>query len=363
MLSWCLLLCITLSSGFLTDSDLLSHLHDYELISLPTRRNLRSKLVYRFTAFGFDLELPLELHRSLFSDDFVHHLLDPNGQVVDSIKEATDCIYKGPSRTVISFCGGIVRGKTLVNGTDLIHIQPMPSDPTTHVVYRHRDLKETAKDCGLDHVHTARKMATESNTANSRARDLTTVSYAVNGGRKMTTENRIVEIVLVNDYSRYQLLKSGVHGNSAYLMGVVDDIYSDFPSPLYAFDMRLMAMYTFVLGDPVEISHSVVNNGKSIEVSDLLGDFKAWGQAGGVLGNNKPTLMQTNIDNADVVHLLSALDFYASASSNDGVVGLAYVGDWCKATKYGVTQAGFTSTFSSSVANVIAHEIGTFSIL
>jgi len=57
----------------------------------------------------------------------------------------------------------------------------------------------------------------------------------------------------------------------------------------------------------------------------------------------------------DLAHLLSGHDF-STLGGGDNVVGLASIGGWClEGSRFGISQATFPS---SSIANIMAHEIG-----
>mmetsp|Transcript_10372 Transcript_10372/g.19367 ORF Transcript_10372/g.19367 Transcript_10372/m.19367 type:complete len:798 (+) Transcript_10372:3577-5970(+) len=325
---------------------------------------------YSFSALGDTHTIELKVHASLFSESYKHVLIHSQEKWEDQNADTT-CIYTGDD-AVFSFCDGMVHGKFKSNTTgEVLHIQPLPHDDTKHVVFRHRELQTIGQNlgsCGLEdesllkHFN-AEKVKTPIYTKriSEAEKAMHRLSHSKNNQQLLQTtttrspgSTRYVELVLFNDNARYKSQGRKVHSTAAYIVSLVDKMYQEFPGH-HKINIQLVGMYTFAVEDAWKLVE--VNDGKSIEAGDLLDSFSEY-------------VFDTSLQlgQHDIVHLLSGHDFYSTARSNDGVIGLANVDGWCKShytdpesgakrsSRTGITQATFST--SQYISNVVAHEIG-----
>lgn len=350
---------------------------------LPSRRRLADAhaegagVPFRVSAFDEDHDLTLEMHPTLFADEYEHkhYKVGKQGDAssVETVSVEKHCVFKQAAQTaggksaVVSFCGGCVHARFDHSITgERMHVRPLASGQ--HAVFRARDLLEdTSGRCGITHENEERY--TENSLrqrSDSGARRLETWQAHGQGhmhadGQASTHEEMIaemevharnlqittnVEVAFFNDFARSESLGQFVEASTGFIVALMDDLYSELPGSNQV-ELVLVGMFSFVDGNPW--TNAITNGGASIEVGTLLDDFRDWASA---LAVSEPLTLPIN----DHSHLLAEEDFFSDDGANDGVIGLAFVGGVCLANnKFGITQSTFND--DNYVSIVATHEL------
>lgn len=319
------------------------------------------QVAFQLAAFGSEeLHVAADVPRNIFAPGFRNVVAFPNGTLQDvTVDEGISelaCIFVGDG-SFVSTCGGDVRGKawSKVLG-DWLHFEPAGGDADEHVVYRERDLQEAVaadfegRSCGITRDNVAAfkfngtvgtRLGLGVGVGVTRPRENDGAGAGDSNRRRLASE-RVVEVLVVNDAKRYADLGGKVHGHSAFISGLVNDAYRDFPGE-QSISIRVAGMLTFTDGDGWT-NEAAGSNGAAVAVNKVLRDFQSWVSAN-----------RAKLPPHDVAHLLSGHDLHSKASGH-GVIGLAYIGTACgKKSNTGVTQANFVT--SAYVANTMAHEL------
>eukprot|EP00930_Biecheleria_cincta_P081932 TRINITY_DN7144_c0_g1_i2.p1 TRINITY_DN7144_c0_g1~~TRINITY_DN7144_c0_g1_i2.p1 ORF type:complete len:1087 (+),score=126.63 TRINITY_DN7144_c0_g1_i2:455-3262(+) len=168
--------------------------------------------------------------------------------------------------------------------------------------------------------------------------------------RLAATVTKYVEVVVVNDFSRYTAFggQSGLAALSAHSSGVINtvtSIYRNAPvSGTFPFQIQvvLVAQHTFLKADPWESAVNMI--GSETEVNSLLGEFLGWTSkemSAGVVAANDNRI------------LLSGRDFDGST------VGYAGVSAMCNVARSGgVNMCGNSLASIAGCSATVAHEMG-----
>jgi hypothetical protein len=213
-------------------------------------------------------------------------------------------------------------------------------------------------------LHMNPNPTTEANPLSSSVSPASSVASGATTGRSLQSAGgalRPLEILIFNSNSRYKQFGVGVTTHTSLLLGLVQELYSEYFDKFVsngAIFVRfyIVGMFTFTDSDP-----AILNTGQRqtylddglVNVNQLLPQFRTL--VGGM----------ADLPRHDLHHMLHGSEFFSS-SSEDGtgndddldtsVIGLAYVAAACTASRTGVTQAN--SLLSLHTATVMAHEIG-----
>jgi len=376
--------------------DVIQHVKAYEVHDFTnhasTRRALESAgdkfVAYDLHVLGRRMTLELERYDSLFAKGYKHYLIGENGRTVKT-EDAPDCIYKGTiagetnTAATVSLCDGMVHASVYHHDDSekSFSIQPLDSlgeETTEHVVYRHRDLLDPQRYCGVGRDGSGSGQLTN---AEGRLRRLVSdghadadhdhdhhQSYAAVQGEKSMGSRRNLEsttkyigISVVNDKLRYEQKKNNVLGHSSFLFATANSLYAklgDTFSSTYKITLEIVSMYTFVNQDPwtyqavpsisptpspTSVARTV--NGE-VSADDLLNAFEAWR-----VSNVQPVQNLASTSGADLAHLLTGFTFVGST------IGLAHLNGVCRSSaRSGETQA--TDIADAHQASTITHEVG-----
>eukprot|EP00924_Labyrinthula_sp_SR-Ha-C_P002936 augustus_masked-scaffold_13-processed-gene-11.73-mRNA-1 protein AED:0.43 eAED:0.44 QI:0/-1/0/1/-1/1/1/0/853 len=262
-----------------------------------------------------------------------------------STSYASSCIYEA-SGSKISFalffmCNGEVSAK-IKTEADTLFLQNLEVGGTEVIAYSESDLKETDElECGG---------AVEDSSLSEASRRLLSEDIEVMTQQRARKLVQFVEVLYVNDHSRFQRYTVATFVHTLFLHSLVNELYQDFPGN-NEIDIQVSGVITFTIEDP----WSPNRDGNSVIVDDpsdniangLLSQFGNW------LSSESDNLA---FDSFDVAHLISGEDFTTS-DGNNNVVGLAKVPGVCRAVsgRIGTTQDLY---IDSRTTTVIAHEIG-----
>ena len=350
-------------------NEIIRHLKEYELHDFsshePTRRALSSagetSMPYELNVLGRRMLFDLERYDDLFAKDYKHYFVDAKGEVVKT-EPALDCLYKGKSRengrtlATIALCDGTVRATVRDDNPDnTFTIQPLEDKPgSEHVVYRHRDLREIERFCGVgrDKSDGYKPKASAPVINVGEGRNLRGDQHdeghfhahaneqQARTDRNLAIPTKTVGIVVVNDKKRYDQKGSTVHLSSSALFGVANNLYTNIVegaplNPTHNIRLEILSQYTFTQQDPWV---NLVDGNGEVSANDQLTKFDTWRGS-----NAQPS-------NHDLAHLLTGFTYQSST------IGLAYLRAVCTPSKSGVTQA--TDLSDAHISSTITHEVG-----
>ena len=170
-----------------------------------------------------------------------------------------DCYYHGVvagleqgSSAVVSACELPLKihATVRIDGGDTwqwIEIQPVDGATGGHVGYRNDDLAETQGSCGIDDVDAG------SDSAHGGPANRTAWPAATGRRASRQTCTKTVEVLIVNDHALHERLRGDTEANSADVLSLVADLFSDGNPFRCRIQIRLVGQITFRHGNPEEI--------------------------------------------------------------------------------------------------------------
>ncbi|XP_062522623.1 zinc metalloproteinase-disintegrin-like batroxstatin-1 [Corticium candelabrum] len=297
----------------------------------------QDRISFRLEIFGRNYTLDLDQNRRLVSSSFKEVYFSSTGDPIIN-KDFENCFYHGTirgianSQVVVSTCNGL--SGLFYHGKDpetFYFIDPAKqsnedqfSDGHIHTVYRASDLEdESITFCdGVHGNYTAKQTFLHPG-------DVVEDLRAGRVRRDVASEEKIVELVLVNDNKQFQARGSDitqVADRSISLANMVDSLYKQL-------NTRIALVGVEVWNDADRIS--VVTS-----PSATLNAFASYRQS----------QLLTRFEGHDNAHLLTGLDL------DGATVGLAFVKGICSDfSSAGIDQDTFSEAASASI---IAHELG-----
>ena len=172
-----------------------------------------------------------------------------------------DCYYHGVvsgreegSSAVVSACELPLKihATVRIDGGAWIEVQPVDSDNGGHVGYTNDDLDEPKRSCGvvddsINSVHGVGGSHTDVLGAPENR------SGPAAGGRRRQACTKTVEVLIINDNALFGRLRGETEANSADVLALVADIYSDGSPFSCRIQIRLVGQITFRHGNPGDI--------------------------------------------------------------------------------------------------------------
>ncbi|XP_065845671.1 zinc metalloproteinase-disintegrin-like jararhagin isoform X2 [Oscarella lobularis] len=290
----------------------------------------------RLQVFGKELVLGLELNTNLLSENYVSLSFTQEGKIITK-KGIDNCYYHGRvsgfahSSAVISSCNGLEG--VFFYGSDLdtyFYINPLKDEldgSFLHSIERASDLEAfpITNTCGNESNRTHRF----SNPIRSPFAEHEIAKRSqMRIPRDVTGETKYVELLLVNDNSRFNTSGSvaAVEFQTVRIANIADDNY------------RRQLNTRVVL-----VGVITWNNGDQIEVSSVAGTTLAR------FAEYRRTVLSQTVPN-DVAYLLTQIDFDGST------IGVAYLGGAC--TVFGAVGAVQFLASAETLASTLTHELG-----
>ncbi|XP_065845912.1 zinc metalloproteinase-disintegrin-like jararhagin isoform X5 [Oscarella lobularis] len=290
----------------------------------------------RLRAFQRELVLELELNRNLLPENYVSISFTKEGKMITK-KGIDNCYYHGRisgfanSSAVISSCNGIEG--MFFYGSDLdtyFYINPVKEEldgSFVHSIERASDLETfpITNTCGNDSNHTHRfSNPIRSPFAEHEIAKRTRMRIP----RDVTGETKYVELLLVNDNSRFTALGSvdAVESQTVRIANIADDNY------------RRQLNTRVVL-----VGVITWNNGDQIQVSSVAGTTLAR------FAEYRRTVLSQTVPN-DVAHLLTQIDF------DGNTVGVAFLDGTC--TVFSAVGAVQFLVSVEATGSTLTHELG-----
>lgn len=323
---------------------------------------------FRFQAFNEDFEVVLLSNADLFAPDYRELIVSPEGEVLSTRRDVdTSCFFTGhvvgdpDSKVVVVTCGreqrpGEIAGRIQAHGLQL-QLEPRSwhpqldalasaaagsdsADQPNVVVFRDEDYDDAdlPKGCGVGHTEDGLDHEHSDNEQQQHA-DSDAATPRQHGEMNLMADKRL-DIIIVNDYLRFQQRGSATHSQTANIMSLVAGLY-DLPGTAWDHQIRVRLTHqiTFALGDPYPTPGPL---GTGVDYAELLSIFNAW-----VIGARNSGA----IPGFDLAHLFSGYTF------GNSVIGYAFIGTVCSAsTPTGINQV--TTNSASYAAKLVAHEMG-----
>ena len=334
-------------------------------MSMQSVESGKSSQVYiaKFSGFGEDFRIPMKKNTRLFHSEYFERTYSADGKPIDTpLSSERDCHYlysaeddeegtSGVTFSALSTCNGVHglfhhEGEAYFIEPAHVHvegeskIEGQAAHAGSHILYRVQDLKDTKATCGVatnPEAHGHLESIKPGNLGEMGAHSHGSVADAHGTAstiRALNVADKIVDLVIVNDFARYDEYGENTHTHSASVVNIVHGLYLNGGfSPSIAINLR--AQVSWSAGDPISPA-SADGNDDEVDVDDLLYRFTQW-------RNNE---LDVNHDNA---HLLSSLDFAGS------IVGYAGVSVMCTSSSTGIDEFTFSDAFNAAT---LAHEMG-----
>jgi hypothetical protein len=359
-----------------------------------------------FTAGEHFFQLELRQHHELFASHYIEHHIDVVNDKQFQHRSASRCIYHGHvtndmnSRVILDVCqtsslvGDGINGWIRAFGESYL-LQPSTSSSAPHrqrgfitssVSSANKDSATSAAAQWWDVALTRSSLVTVSITMTPhRLHRLTNINEhgntpsdeaithkcgvshhsdtvapsAMKTQSSVNTDNnndgspfhtsstqRYVELLLVNDYRRYQNLTSSTESNTAFAAAIAAELYNTGSSTVFTttpIKIVLTAQVTFTTKDPYNVSIGTCSTctSQQIDPEELLTKFNHW------------RAITANVIGAshDAGHLFTGYSF------SDGTTGLAGLGAMCtNAVSGGIEQSLDANGVYLGV--LLTHELG-----
>ncbi|KAI9222515.1 hypothetical protein BC828DRAFT_378288 [Blastocladiella britannica] len=374
------------------------YFHAHPLTSLKRRDSTLYHEKVRIRLDGPNLTLDLQKNTHLKSPTYQHFFVNEEGKLMSEPETPAgqspeDCFYHGTvnghgnSLVALSACHGL-HGMVHVNATHKYSLHAlsefaMEANDTTadhamglkrrHVLVRAKDVS-TGPDiwqCGHTESDPAPDMATGDGTvpstilARRHVQDpsgesevnmlQSKIAALAKRSAYTSTQNLVMELMLANDYQRYQMWGADLQLSAMEMANVAAARFlgSSLVASPYSLVVSVVGMVTATT--PMWPSGSLATD-TSVDVNTALTSFCQWRQQQAAAVTNLGTFLAFN----DVAHMLSGRRLTSSSTATAGVAsiqGFSNVGAMCSSSSCGVDM-GIHIVDQAYQGTTLAHELG-----
>mmetsp|Transcript_13608 Transcript_13608/g.20462 ORF Transcript_13608/g.20462 Transcript_13608/m.20462 type:complete len:547 (+) Transcript_13608:164-1804(+) len=320
-----------------------------------------------FEAFGHSIMVNAVRDAAAFHPNYKEIVMLPDGSISTEKKGVPKCFYEGNVTITghedigvayLSLCSNGVNG-VIHHPSSSFEMQYM-SGERKHVImdFKHHKTSEE-HTCGVKDKESMRTHKRLVKGLNSRRHEPHILAAAICNG----SPTKYVDVLLINDQTRYQIRGSDTENHSASIFTLVHKYYfgGSTSSTTYGgiqgtgFNCqvapRLIGQLTWLHGEPSDINigctgfcaRNDVCTGSEISSLCYLESLRSY----------------TNTNEGGLKNIFGEIDNYMLLSDRDfdsGTVGLAFVGTVCGGSSQSITQADFASI--AYTAATAAHELG-----